>query len=245
MGEQNDSQKILRENTRLRQELDELRETNNELLVYKQQLDAILNNAPVEVYLKDRKGRYLRINKQFEKIFDVKNEDVVGLLPTDIHDPELAVSTRKQDLFVLNSGIANEREESAMLADDGRMHTLLTIKFPVFNGKGEVDGLGAIATDITDRKQLEQSLRRSQKMEAIGQLTGGIAHDFNNILGIIMGNLELLEPLIEKDEQALFCVEWAYKSASRGSELTRKLLSFSGTSEGSQMNVSLNKFIRR
>lgn len=244
MGEQHNSQNFQYENMRLREELDELRKVNNELLVYKQQLDAILNNAPVEVYLKDREGRYLRINKQFEKIFDVKNEEVVGLLPTDIHDPKLAESTRKHDLFVLNSGIANEREELAVLANDNRMHTLLTVKFPVFNNKGEVDGLGAIVTDITDRKLLEQSLRRSQKMDAIGQLTGGIAHDFNNILGIIMGNLELLQPFVEKYEEAILCVESAYKGASRGAELTRNLLSFSGTSAGLQMNVSLNKFIR-
>ncbi|MFT6302378.1 MAG: PAS domain-containing protein, partial [Pseudomonadales bacterium] len=55
----------------LQQELIEIKKTNKDLLVYKQQLDAILNNAPVEVYLKDREGRYLRINKEFEKIFGV------------------------------------------------------------------------------------------------------------------------------------------------------------------------------
>ena len=241
--EQHDSQNPRQENLRLQQELEELRETNKELLVYKQQLDAILNNAPVEVYLKDREGRYLRINKQFEKIFDVKNEELIGLLPTDIHDSELGESTRQQDLFVLNSGKANEREELAMLANDDREHTLLTIKFPVFNDEGDVDGLGAIVTDITDRKLLEESLRRSQKMDAIGQLTGGIAHDFNNILGIIMGNLEILEPYVKHDEHARMCVESAYKGASRGAELTRNLLGFARTSAGTQMIVSLNKFI--
>ncbi len=241
--EQHDSQNLRHENLRLQQELEELQETNKELLVYKQQLDAILNNAPVEVYLKDREGRYLRINKQFEKIFDVKNEELIGLLPTDIHDSELGESTRQQDLFVLNSGKANEREELAMLANDDREHTLLTIKFPVFNDEGDVDGLGAIVTDITDRKLLEESLRRSQKMDAIGQLTGGIAHDFNNILGIIMGNLEILEPYVKHDEHARMCVESAYKGASRGAELTRNLLGFARTSAGTQMIVSLNKFI--
>ncbi len=244
MVEKSRIEEILLENRQLRQDLNTLRKTNRELLVYKQQLDAILNNAPVEVYLKDREGRYLRINKQFETIFDVKNEEVIGLLPTDIHDPELAKSTIEQDQFVLKSGMANQREEAAVLANDGRMHTLLTIKFPVFNDKGEVDGLGAIATDITDRKLLEQSLLRSQKMEAVGQLTGGIAHDFNNILGIIMGNLEMLKPLVESNEEARFCVEWAYKSATRAADLTRKLLSFSGTSEALSMNLSLNDFIR-
>ena len=244
MDDQKNSQKLQLEIERLREELHNQIQTNNELLVYKQQLDAILNNAPVEVYLKDREGRYLRINKQFEKIFGVKNEDVIGLYPADIHDPELAVSTRDHDLFVLKSGKAERREESARLVSDNQLHTLLTIKFPVFNDDGEVDGLGSIVTDITERKQLEETLRRAQKMDAIGQLTGGIAHDFNNILGIVLGNLELIKHHISKDGKALSHIEAAYKGASRGTELTRKLLGFSRTTLGSVQVVSLNEFIR-
>ena len=77
MDESRNSQNIQLEIESLREELHNQVQTNSELLVYKQQLDAILNNAPVEVYLKDREGRYLRINKQIEKILGVKNEDQV------------------------------------------------------------------------------------------------------------------------------------------------------------------------
>jgi len=244
MVELKNSQNLLLEIESLREELHNQIQTNNELLVYKQQLDAILNNAPVEVYLKDREGRYLRINRQFEKIFGVKSEDLMGLLPADVHDPELAASTRNHDLVVLNSGKVEEREEVARLVNDEQLHTLLTIKFPVFNGGGEVDGLGAIVTDITERKQMEETIRRAQKMDAVGQLTGGIAHDFNNILGIVLGNLELMKRLVSKDEKALSHLEAAYKGASRGKELTRKLLSFSRTTGGLTRIVSLNEFIR-
>ncbi len=243
MDESRNRQDLHLEIESLREELQNQVQTNSELLVYKQQLDAILNNAPVEVYLKDREGRYLRINKQFEKIFGVKSEDLVGLLPTDVHDPELAKSTRNHDLFVLNSGKVEQREELARLVNDGQFHTLLTIKFPVFNDDGEVDGLGAIVTDITERKQMEETIRRAQKMDAIGQLTGGIAHDFNNILGIVLGNLELMKRLVSKDEKALPLLEAAYTGASRGKELTRKLLGFSRTTAGLSKIVSLNEFI--
>ena len=92
----------------LHEQIKRLTDSQQELLVCKQQLDAILNNAPVEVYLKDREGRYLRINKEFERIFGVKNEDLVGLLPGDVHDPELAANTREQinksKLWILNRG---------------------------------------------------------------------------------------------------------------------------------------------
>ena len=227
----------------LQQELIEAKKTNKELLVYKQQLDAILNNAPVEIYLKDRDGRYLRINKQFERIFGVKNDDLLGVFPNDVHDPELAASTRNHDLLVLRTGKAKHREETAKLVSDEKFHTLLTVKFPVFNEDGEVDGLGAIVTDITEQKQLEETLRRVQKMDAIGQLTGGIAHDFNNILCIVMGNLELIEEHIEDNVIALTRLKTAYNTASRGADLIKKLLSFSGRRGEMAKFVSLNDFL--
>ena len=64
---------LLLENESLREELHGLIQTQNDNQIYKQQLDAILDNAPVEVYLKDREGRYIRVNKQFEKVFGVKS----------------------------------------------------------------------------------------------------------------------------------------------------------------------------
>ncbi len=147
---------LIAENQRLQRELKDHIQTQADLLTYKHQMDAIFDNAPVELYLKDREGRYLRINHQFEKIFDVRNNDVIGLLPTEVHDPELAQSTRDQDLAVLSSGQIERREEKARLATDDLMHTLLTIKFPVFDIDGNVDGLGAIVTDITEQKQAEE-----------------------------------------------------------------------------------------
>jgi len=243
MEELKDSTPTLAEIDSLRRENAALKRTNKELLVNKQQLDAIMNNAPVELYLKDREGRYLKINKQFEKIFGVKNDDVVGLLPSDVHDPKLAESTRRHDLMVLNGKVTERREEQAKLVIDQKIHTLLTIKFPVLNDQNEVDGLGAIVTDITEHVELEETLRRVQKMDAIGQLVGGIAHDFNNILGIVMGNLELAEYRLKNDEKTMSHVKSAYKSAHRGAELTRRLLGFSRTHGGQAEHVALNRFL--
>jgi len=228
---------------RLRLKVDTLEKSNRELLTNKQQLDAILNNAPVEIYLKDREGRYLRINKEFERIFGVQNEDLIGLLPGDVHDPELAASTRNHDLHVLASGSVERREEQAQLVSDQQLHTLLTIKFPVFADDGRIDGLGAIVTDITDRRQAEEAIRRVQKMQAMGELTGGIAHDFNNILGIIMGNLELIRILAPDDKKLLSHLDAAYMGAVRGAEMTKKLLRFSRSSTNAASPVGLSGFL--
>ena len=100
---------------------------------------------------------------------------------------------------------------------------------------------GAVITffDITQKTQAEESLRRAQKMDAVGQLTGGIAHDFNNILGIILGNVKLLKRNLETDDERsrLDVVE---KSATRAADLTKQLLGFSRskTTEAEVTNVN-------
>jgi len=224
---------------RLKDEIRRLKGENAENLVYKHQLDAILDNAHIEINLKDCEGRYLRVNKEFERRFGVRNDEIVGLMPSYVHTPELAAATRQYDLGVLASGVPERREELF----GGEQHTLIIIKFPVFDDDRNVIGLGSIVADITKSKRMEETLRRTQRMDAIGQFTGGICHDFNNILGIVMGNLELLAPYVKTNRDALNYCESAYKAASRGAELTGKLLSFSRTTTGRIKSVSLNTFI--
>ncbi len=78
--------------------------------------------------------------------------------------------------------------------------------------------------DITEKRQMEEALRRSQKMDALGQLTGGIAHDFNNILGIILGNLSLLKHEVSNEGKAPGRLDTIEKTAQRAAGLTKQLL---------------------
>ncbi len=82
-------------------------------------------------------------------------------------------------------------------------------------------------SDVTERNRLEKQLLRSQKLEAVGQLTGGIAHDFNNLMGIMMGNLELAMEQVAPDAPLRKNIENALMAVDRGSALTQHLLSFS------------------
>ena len=100
-----------------------------------------------------------------------------------------------------------------------------------------------VGRDFTVQKQLQQTISRTQKMQAIGQLVGGIAHDFNNILGVLSGNLELMQ-LKNIDEKLERYLQSAFKSCRRGTDLTRRLLQFSRQEQFNAQSCQINDIIK-
>ena len=111
-------------------------------------------------------------------------------------------------------------------APDGSPHSWLVFKFPFTDVSGK-RFLGGMAVDTTEHKQLEEQLRQSQKMEAVGKLAGGVAHDFNNLLTIITGYSQLLLDRIGQDSPLRGNLMEIKKAGDRASSLTQQLLAFS------------------
>jgi PAS domain S-box-containing protein len=109
---------------------------------------------------------------------------------------------------------------------------------------GEFAGYFGSCIDITDLRNLEQQLRQSQKMDAIGKLTGGVAHDFNNLLQVISGNLQLLEKDIPRDERAQRRMQLAREAVDRGSRLASQLLSYARQQPLAPRVVNLGRLVR-
>ena len=110
---------------------------------------------------------------------------------------------------------------------DGRPFRAEINASPIRNNDGEVVNWVIIQTDITNRKETEEQLHQSQKMELVGQLTGGLAHDFNNLLTVVLGNLEfvLSQDMSPGGETREHLVA-AFEASKRGAELTRRMLAF-------------------
>jgi len=114
---------------------------------------------------------------------------------------------------------------------------------PIRDARGDVVAIVPEAADITARRQAEEALRQSQKLEAIGQLTGGIAHDFNNLLTPIVGSFDLLQRKC-RDPQALRLISGVLQSAERARLLVQRLLAFARRQHLEARAVDLEQLVR-
>jgi len=123
---------------------------------------------------------------------------------------------------------------------DGRMFSAeVSMRTATIGGR---DIMLSVVRDITEQRDLEEKLRQSQKLEALGQLTGGIAHDFNNLLTVILGNADTLAELLE-DENFRRLAVMTRNAAERGAELTNRLLAFARRQTLEPKLVDVNQLI--
>ncbi|WP_395735315.1 PAS domain S-box protein [Prosthecobacter sp.] len=134
-------------------------------------------------------------------------------------------------------------ERYRILRPDGTLRWIHDRAFPVRDSHGSVLRIVGTAEDITESKQVEAQLLRSQRMESIGTLAGGIAHDLNNVLTPIMMSIQLLK-LQEKNARRLNILSTIETSARRGADMVQQVLSFARGVEGRQLAVQVGRLLR-
>ncbi len=138
-----------------------------------ERLEAIADNSPAAIYLKDREGRYLFVNRRFEILYELDADAAVGRTLREIIGEEIAAGSEAQDREVLERGATITRE----ITDhrEGTVLTLMVTKFPVPGPDGTPIGLGGVDTDITDRKRVEEALRQGEERFRIIAETSPVA----------------------------------------------------------------------
>ncbi|MGD9494814.1 MAG: PAS domain S-box protein [Armatimonadota bacterium] len=206
----------------------------------------IIDNAAVWFTVFDSDGRILVWNRAAEEISgyrrdEADGEDIVQRLCPD-------AQMRSEMLEAIRRALSDDEElsefEGSIRCKNGETRTM-SWSLRRLRGAAADDrsGLIIIGRDITESRELQDQLRRSQRMEAIGTLAGGIAHDFNNILTAIIGHADLLSAEVEEDSRSQWHALQIADAAERASRLTRQLLAFSRRQPARPQIVDLNRVI--
>ncbi len=205
-------------------------------------LSEVVKQTADVIFITDRSGVIEFVNPAFEKVTGFSRAEAVGKTPS-----------------ILRSGLTDpkEYEELWRTIMSGRdFHNIVINKkksgelyyydqtiTPLKDDAGNITHFISTGRDISDRRSLEEQLRQSQKMEAIGRLAGGVAHDFNNLLTVITGNVELILMSLDPHDPLREELEQVQSAADRAADLTRQLLAFSRKQKLELKVLDLNRII--
>lgn len=195
-------------------DLTELMRAQQALQDSEQRLRAFYDNSPFEIYLKDTQGRFLMINRRHEELHGLASEAVIGKTAHEIYSKSLADKVSAHDQTVVESGSVISEEYEVPLVDG--VHVMVTEKFPVPSADGRIAGIGAITTDITERKEREKELAELvQKLEAArdeaeaanqakSSFLATMSHEIRTPMNSVIGMTSLLLDTKQTPEQREF-----------------------------------------
>ena len=206
------------------------------------------------IYMLDTKGRVSSWNAGAERFKGYGADEIIGEHFSRFYTdedreagiPRIALQTAERE--------GRFEAEGWRVRKDGSRFWASVIIDPIRNDDGELVGFAKITRDLSEKRAIEEQLRQSQKMEAVGQLTGGLAHDFNNLLTGISGSLEMMQMRIAQGRMA--DVERyslaAQGAVKRAAALTHRLLAFARRqtldprpTNANQLLADLEELVRR
>ena len=203
-------------------------ESERALMEREVQLKSIVDNSPSPILLKDLNGKFIVAGKSAEEYVANASTAMLGNTSDEVYPRGSGISQQSTDTdeYVIKHG-RTVKYETSYKHNSGEDRHFIVTKFPIKDDNQQVRAIGIIGTDITELKKTENHLRRTQKLEALGQFTGGVAHDFNNLLNVVIGGLETLGDGDLTKEESERVLDMALNSATKGAELTQRLLAYS------------------
>jgi PAS domain S-box-containing protein len=203
----------------------ERKRTLAELRASEDRFGTLVKSAQDIIYSHDFEGNYTSINEIGCRLSGYSAEEVLSMNIADSLTPE-SVETALKMIDIHLSGQEAPYHRAEIVRKDGS-HFPVEIKSWLTYRDGVPYGVEGIARDITERIELEDKLRQSQKLEAVGLLAGGIAHDFNNLLTVITGYSDLTLKRMPAEDPVRKNIEQIKDAGARAAELTGQLLAFS------------------
>ncbi|MEW6207425.1 MAG: PAS domain S-box protein [Acidobacteriota bacterium] len=203
---------------------------------------SIIQNAAYGIFLSSIDGRFLEVNPAlvcmlgYDSAEELMRVDIARDIYTRPEERERLIESYSRSNRI--DGIEVEWKRK-----DGKLVALWLSGQVVRGEQGAVEGFEMIAENLTERRALEEQLRQSQKMDAIGKLAGGVAHDFNNLLTVINGYADLLAGLHIKSDPRRQHAQEIKKAGARASSLTTQLLAFSRKQMLQPVALDLNAVI--
>jgi PAS domain S-box-containing protein len=183
----------------------------------------VLDEAPAAVFVKDAEGHYLLANLAAANVFGRSREAVLGRTDDELL-PDIAERFATAEDEVRRSGVRVETDD--VVPTELGARSFLTLRFPVIDPASGEALVAGIATDVSERRALEQRVSMAERLETVGELAGGIAHDFNNLLIVIGGRTELALDAVSVGDDATESLHEVLRATERASQLGRQLLTF-------------------
>jgi PAS domain S-box-containing protein len=240
-------------NAELRQENRDRRKAEEALRESEQRLQDVVDNTAAIVFVKDLERRYILINREFERRFQVQRDQIRGKTDFDVMPHDVAELVRGHDRQVIEAGVPLQFEE-IIPSHEGDQHFVI-VKFLLRGGTGKPYAICGIATDITERKQAEEALRQAQaelarvsRVTTMEQLTASIAHEVNQPLAAVVtsGNaclnwLSTNPPNLRKARDA---VERIVRDGNRAGDVLKRVRALLKRAPLTKSLVSVNEVIR-
>jgi PAS domain S-box-containing protein len=204
-------------------------------------LKSVFEGTGDGLFIKDLQGRCIIANQTFATLCGSTVDQAIGKSTLELIDWQSARALMELDAKVVSSGVSKFIEHELTLPDS--IHSFLTTISPHRDATGKVVGVIGVMRDITEYLRMEERLRQSQKMEAIGTLAGGVAHDFNNLLMVINGYSSVLSEALSGNHVLRGHADQIFKAGERAASLTRQLLAFSRKQTIQAGKLSLNQVI--
>lgn len=225
----------------LKNHIEELRLSEQNLARQKQLLKTILDATPDLVTLQDKNLVYLAVNRAFCRYSGREEQEIIGCTDSEIFDEEQADLNFHEDKQILLTGEPFSKEIMTKGSEGKKWYHV--VKLPVVE-QNNIIGLLSTARDITVVKQYQEKLIHSQKIEDLGRLAGGVAHEINTPLSIILGYAQLLLKEIPAQDPLKQDIAIIEKQAQVCRKIVADLLSFSRSSDKQNIRMDINGSIQ-